>query len=150
MAKIIDVEGIGPSYAEKLQSAGINTTDELLEHCKSSKGRKDMAESTGISEKLVLRWTNHADLFRVKGIGEEYADLLEAAGVDTVPELDERGERGEEVDPAAALGEAGRRLDRAGEVFAASHRVLARGSVPAGSSAAGQRRRCACIDCGKK
>lgn len=90
MAKIIDVEGIGPTYAEKLQSAGIGTTDDLLEHCKSSKGRKDIAEGTGISEKLVLRWTNHADLFRIKGIGEEYADLLEAAGVDTVPELGQR------------------------------------------------------------
>ncbi|NIN71263.1 MAG: DUF4332 domain-containing protein [Gemmatimonadetes bacterium] len=90
MAKIIDVEGIGPQFAEKLKSAGINTTDDLLEHCKSSKGRKGIAESTGISEKLVLRWTNHADLFRVKGIGEEYADLLEAAGVDTVPELSQR------------------------------------------------------------
>ena len=87
MAKISEVEGIGPSYAEKLQSAGIKTTDDLLEHCKSSKGRKDIAESTGISEKLVLRWTNHADLFRIKGVGEEYADLLEAAGVDTVKEL---------------------------------------------------------------
>jgi predicted flap endonuclease-1-like 5' DNA nuclease len=90
MAKIIDVEGIGAQYAEKLKSAGISTTDDLLEHCKSSKGRKTLAESTGISEKLVLRWTNHADLFRIKGIGEEYADLLEAAGVDTVPELSQR------------------------------------------------------------
>ncbi|MGD2215442.1 MAG: DUF4332 domain-containing protein [Gemmatimonadales bacterium] len=90
MAKITDVEGIGPKYAKQLQSAGIKTTDDLLEYCKSSKGRKDIAESTGISEKLVLRWTNHADLFRIKGIGEEYADLLEAAGVDTVPELSQR------------------------------------------------------------
>lgn len=90
MAKIIDVEGIGPQYAEKLNSAGISTTDDLLEHCKSAKGRKDIVESTGISEKLVLRWTNQADLFRIKGIGEEYADLLEAAGVDTVPELSQR------------------------------------------------------------
>ncbi len=90
MAKIIDVEGIGPQYAEKLSSAGIGTTDDLLEHCKSAKGRRDVAESTGISEKLVLRWTNQADLFRIKGIGEEYADLLEAAGVDTVPELSQR------------------------------------------------------------
>jgi predicted flap endonuclease-1-like 5' DNA nuclease len=90
MAKIIDVEGIGPQYAEKLSSAGIGTTDDLLEHCKSAKGRRDIAESTGISEKLVLRWTNQADLFRIKGIGEEYADLLEAAGVDTVPELSQR------------------------------------------------------------
>ena len=90
MAKISEVEGIGPSYAEKLQSAGIKTTDDLLEHCKSSKGRQEIADSTGISEKLVLRWTNQADLFRIKGVGEEYAELLEAAGVDTVPELSQR------------------------------------------------------------
>lgn len=90
MAKITEVEGIGPSYAEKLQAAGIDTTDKLLEHCKSPKGRQQIAENTGISEKLVLRWTNHVDLFRIKGVGEEYADLLEAAGVDTVPELGQR------------------------------------------------------------
>jgi predicted flap endonuclease-1-like 5' DNA nuclease len=88
--KLIDIEGVGPVYAEKLQSAGIGTTDDLLEYCKSPKARKEIADSTGISEKLVLRWTNQSDLFRIKGVGEEYADLLEAAGVDTVPELAQR------------------------------------------------------------
>ncbi len=88
--KLIDIEGVGPVYAEKLQSAGIGTTDDLLEYCKSPKRRKEVADSTGISEKLVLRWTNQSDLFRIKGVGEEYADLLEAAGVDTVPELAQR------------------------------------------------------------
>lgn len=69
---------------------GCNSTDDLLEMCKSSKGRKTVAERTGISETMLLDWTNRADLFRIKGVGEEYADLLEAAGVDTVPELAQR------------------------------------------------------------
>ena len=90
MAKIADIEGIGATYAKKLSSAGITTTDKLLEQCKSPKARKQLADTTGISEKLVLEWTNHADLFRIKGVGPEYADLLEATGVDTVPELGKR------------------------------------------------------------
>ena len=64
--KIIDVEGIGPVYAEKLQAAGVKTTEDLLEKCAAKKGRVAMAEATGISEKLILKWTNHADLFRIK------------------------------------------------------------------------------------
>ena len=90
MAKLIDIEGIGPSYGEKLQAAGITTTDDLLKQCCTPKERQRLAETTDISEKLILRWTNQADLFRVKGVGEEYADLLEAAGVDTVVELGQR------------------------------------------------------------
>lgn len=90
MAKIVEIEGIGATQAKKLATAGITTTDKLLEQCKSPKSRKQLADSTGISEKLVLKWTNHADLFRIKGVAEEYADLLEAAGVDTVPELGKR------------------------------------------------------------
>jgi len=90
MAKISEIEGVGEAYAVKLVEAGIETTKVLLEKGASSKGRKELAEKTGISEKLILRWVNHADLFRVKGIGEEYAELLEAAGVDTVPELAQR------------------------------------------------------------
>ncbi|MGD8700313.1 MAG: DUF4332 domain-containing protein [Gemmatimonadales bacterium] len=90
MAKIADIEGIGASYAKKLSAAGITTTDKLLEQCKSPKARKQLAGSTGISEKLVLEWANHADLYRIKGVGQEYSDLLEAAGVDTVPELGNR------------------------------------------------------------
>lgn len=87
---IIDIEGVGEAYAEKLQAAGINTVDELLERGASPRGRQKLAEETGISEKLILRWTNHADLFRVKGVGPQFAELLEAAGVDTVKEFRHR------------------------------------------------------------
>lgn len=87
---LTEIEGVGSVYGEKLENAGINTTDDLLEKCQSPQGRKELAEGTGINERMVLRWTNMADLFRIKGVGEEYADLLEAAGVDTVPELGQR------------------------------------------------------------
>ena len=87
--KIIDIEGVGDVYAEKLQAAGINTVDELLDRCAAPKGRKELEEATGISGKLILRWTNHADLFRVNGVGPQFAELLEAA-VDTVKELRHR------------------------------------------------------------
>ena len=82
--KIIDIEGIGDVYAQKLIAAGINKVSELLEKCAAPKGRKALAEETGISEKLILKWTNHADLFRINGVGPQFAELLEAAGVDTV------------------------------------------------------------------
>lgn len=90
MARIIRIEGIGKTYAEKLKEVGISTTDKLLEKCNTKKGREAMAEKSGISEKLILEWVNHADLFRIKGVGEEYSDLLEEAGVDTVMELAQR------------------------------------------------------------
>lgn len=90
MATITSIEGIGETYAEPLRNAGIRTTGNLLKAGATRKGRKDLANRTGISEKLILKWTNRADLLRVKGIGEEYADLLEASGVDTVPELAQR------------------------------------------------------------
>lgn len=90
MATITTIEGIGEKYAEPLRDAGIRTTESLLKAGATRKGRKDLAKQTAISEKLILKWTNRADLFRVKGIGEEYADLLEASGVDTVPELAQR------------------------------------------------------------
>ena len=88
--KIIDIEGVGEAYAEKLIAAGIEKVEELLEKCAAPKGRKDLAEKTGISEKLILRWTNHADLFRINGVGPQFAELLEAAGVDTVKEFSHR------------------------------------------------------------
>jgi predicted flap endonuclease-1-like 5' DNA nuclease len=88
--KIIDIEGVGDVYAEKLQAAGINTVDELLDRCAAPKGRKELEEATGISGKLILKWTNHADLFRINGIGPQFSELLEAAGVDTVKELKHR------------------------------------------------------------
>lgn len=88
--RIIDIEGIGAVYAEKLEAAGIETAAQLLEKCASPAGRKGLAEQTGISEKNILTWTNHADLFRIKGVGPQFAELLEAAGVDTVKELGHR------------------------------------------------------------
>lgn len=90
MARLIDIEGIGATYAAKLKEAGINTTAALLEKGAMPKGRKEIAEKSGISDALILQWVNHADLFRIKGVGPEYADLLEAAGVDTVVELAQR------------------------------------------------------------
>ena len=90
MAKLLKVEGIGEAYAQKLQAAGVATTEALLEKGAIPQGRQEIAEATGISAKLILRWVNHVDLFRISGVGEEYADLLEAAGVDTVPELAQR------------------------------------------------------------
>ena len=88
--KIIDIEGVGEVYAEKLQAAGITKVSQLLEKCAAPKGRKELAEQTGISDKLILRWTNHADLFRIDGVGPQFAELLEAAGVDTVKEFRHR------------------------------------------------------------
>ena len=88
--KIIDIEGIGDIYAEKLMAAGINKVSELLDKCAAPKGRKELAEATGITEKLILKWTNHADLFRINGVGPQFAELLEAAGVDTVKEFRHR------------------------------------------------------------
>jgi predicted flap endonuclease-1-like 5' DNA nuclease len=90
MKKLTQIEGIGAVYGQKLQQAGVGTLENLLEQGASPGGRKEIAQKAGVSEKQVLRWANMADLFRVKGIGEEYADLLEAAGVDTVPELAQR------------------------------------------------------------
>jgi predicted flap endonuclease-1-like 5' DNA nuclease len=90
MTKLQTIEGIGGTYAEKLEQAGVASLEALLEQGKTPKGRANLAEKAGISGKLVLKWVNRADLFRVKGIGEEYSDLLEVAGVDTVPELAQR------------------------------------------------------------
>ena len=90
MAKLETIEGIGEVYAEKLRAAGVRGTNDLLKKGKTKKGRQALAEAAGVSEKLILEWVNHADLFRIKGVGPEYADLLEEAGVDTVPELAQR------------------------------------------------------------
>lgn len=90
MASVLTIEGIGPVYAEKLIAANIKTTQALLKEGGSRQGRKRISDSTGIDEKRILRWVNMADLFRIKGIAEEYSDLLEAAGVDTVKELGTR------------------------------------------------------------
>ena len=90
MTKLVAVEGIGEAYAQKLLAAGIATTETLLEIGASPKGRQGICEKTGIGEKLILEWVNRVDLFRIKGVGEEYSDLLEVAGVDTVAELAQR------------------------------------------------------------
>lgn len=88
--KIDEIEGIGSVYAKKLEAAGVKTTDDLLDKAASKKGRVELAEETGISEKLILKWANHADLFRIKGVAGQFAELLEAGGVDTVKELRHR------------------------------------------------------------
>ena len=88
--KIDEVEGIGPSYAQKLAQAEVRSTADLLGKANTPKGRKELAELTGISEKMILRWTNLADLMRVSGIGPQFSELLEAAGVDTIKELRNR------------------------------------------------------------
>ncbi len=90
MTSIIDIEGIGPVYKKKLKAVGVATTEKLLEVGGTPKGRKDLAEKAGIDETLILEWVNLADLFRIKGVGSEYSDLLEEAGVDTVVELSKR------------------------------------------------------------
>jgi predicted flap endonuclease-1-like 5' DNA nuclease len=88
--KIEDVEGIGPAWAEKLTAAGVRTTDDLLMAGGSSGGRDRLEVATGISGKRILEWVNHVDLMRIRGVGSEYADLLEAAGVDSSAELARR------------------------------------------------------------
>jgi predicted flap endonuclease-1-like 5' DNA nuclease len=90
MTNVIDIEGIGPDRAEKLKAAGVTTTDDLLKLGGTAKGRKDLEAATGLSGASILDWVNRADLFRIKGIGTQYSDLLEASGVDTVAELAQR------------------------------------------------------------
>jgi predicted flap endonuclease-1-like 5' DNA nuclease len=85
--KISDIEGIGPVFAEKLSKAGVRSVNKLLEKGATRTGRKDLANATGIDDSVILKWVNMADLYRVKGIGSEYSELLEKAGVDTVKEL---------------------------------------------------------------
>jgi predicted flap endonuclease-1-like 5' DNA nuclease len=88
--KIIDVEGIGPVFAEKLASAGCSTTDDLLRAGATKAGRASLAAQTGINEGMILEWVNHADLMRIDGVGSEFSDMLEAAGVDSPKELARR------------------------------------------------------------
>ena len=88
--KIDEIEGIGATQAGKLAAAGVTTTDDLLKSGANPAGRKSLEDATGISSKLILEWVNHADLMRIKGVGSEYSDLLEAAGVDSPSELAQR------------------------------------------------------------
>ncbi len=85
--KIDKIEGIGAAYAEKLAAAKIKTTDHLLDQCCTPAGRKTVAETTGMSESVILKWTNMADLMRVNGIGPQFSELLKGSGVDTIKEL---------------------------------------------------------------
>lgn len=94
---IIQIEGVGEAYAEKLNAAGIKTTDDMLAKCGTPKGRKEIEEATGIAHGLILKWTNHSDLMRINGIAGQFAELLEAAGVDTVKEL--RNRKAENLQP---------------------------------------------------
>ena len=87
---IIDIEGIGKVYSEKLHAINLYHTADLLKAGATPQGRRELADKTGISHELILKWVNLSDLFRIKGIGEEYSDLLEEAGVDTVVELSHR------------------------------------------------------------
>jgi hypothetical protein len=90
MSDVIAVEGIGEVYGKKLKDAGIATTRDLLEQGATRAGRERIEKATGISGSLILRWVNHVDLFRVKGVEAQYSELLEASGVDSVPELSHR------------------------------------------------------------
>ncbi len=88
--KIDDIEGIGSAYGKRLENTGIKDTETLLTFCGSKSGRQKIAEKTEIPENLILTWVNHADLMRINGVGAQFAELLEAAGVDTVKELAQR------------------------------------------------------------
>ncbi len=90
MAQLSTIEGIGKTFSQKLEKAGITSLENLLTNGCQKKGRKKLAKEKGISEKQILNWVNRADLSRIKGVGTQYADLLECAGVDTVPELAQR------------------------------------------------------------
>ncbi|MGH2537749.1 MAG: DUF4332 domain-containing protein [Candidatus Promineifilaceae bacterium] len=90
MAKLEAVEGIGQAFAALLRKAGVGSTDGLLAAAAAARDRQELARQTGIAEAKILEWVNRVDLFRIKGVGEEYSDLLEAAGVDSVPELARR------------------------------------------------------------
>lgn len=108
--KITDVEGIGEATASKLATAGIKDTDGLLGQAKTPAMRKALATQTGLTDKQVLKFANMVDLYRVKGIGSEYAELLEAAGVDTVPEL--AGRRADNLTKAMAEVNGAKKLVR--------------------------------------
>jgi len=110
MTQIAEIEGIGEAYAKKLRESGIHSIEDFLSRGGSPKGRDEIARMTGVSPKLVLRWVNHADLFRIKGVAGEMAELLEAAGVDSVAELAQRN--AEHLQPKLAAVNAEKHLVR--------------------------------------
>ncbi|HEY7458703.1 MAG TPA: DUF4332 domain-containing protein [Xanthobacteraceae bacterium] len=107
---ITDIEGIGPAVAYRLKGLRIRTTTRYLEAAKNPRGRKALAEKTGVDAGRILKWANMADMMRIKGIGEEYSELLEAAGVDTVRELKHRNPKN--LAQAIAAANARRKLVR--------------------------------------
>jgi predicted flap endonuclease-1-like 5' DNA nuclease len=107
---LVKIEGIGPTYAEKLKAAGLRRTTAFLDRAKDPKGRKALASETGIDEDRILKWANLADLMRIKGVGEEFSELLEAAGVDTVKEL--KGRKAENLHARMVEVNAARKLVR--------------------------------------
>jgi predicted flap endonuclease-1-like 5' DNA nuclease len=109
---IIEIEGVGAAYADKLIAAGIATSDQLLAKGATPKGRKEIEAATGIPGKLILTWVNHCDLYRVKGLGPQLSELLEAAGVDTVKELATRNA----ANLAAKLAEVNKESKKSGRV----------------------------------
>ncbi|MCB0260647.1 MAG: DUF4332 domain-containing protein [Calditrichaeota bacterium] len=109
---ISDIEGIGPAYAEKLRAAGVKSVAALLKKGCTRKGRQELAEATGLDASLILKWVNAADLYRVRGIGSEYAELLERSGVDTVKELRNRNAENLHAKMAEVNESGGRRLVR--------------------------------------
>ncbi len=112
MAHITKIEGIGGAYAEKLGTVGIKSTEDLLAKAADKKGRETVSSATGISEVVLLKWVNQADLQRVKGVGEEYGELLERSGVDSVPELAQRNA----ANLAAKMAEVNKTLNLTGAV----------------------------------
>ncbi len=107
---IIDIEGIGPKYTKMLKKVGVTQTKHLLKRGASKKGRKDLAKESGLKETQILKWTNMADLMRIRGVGEEYSELLEVAGVDTVKEL--RNRKPDNLYDAMAVKNAKKKLVR--------------------------------------
>jgi predicted flap endonuclease-1-like 5' DNA nuclease len=87
---VADLEGVGQAFADKLAMAGVKTTDDLLAQGGTRTGRQKLADASGLSTERILEWVNRCDLYRIKGVGSEYSDLLESAGVDTVVELGRR------------------------------------------------------------
>jgi predicted flap endonuclease-1-like 5' DNA nuclease len=110
--KIEEIEGIGPVYGEKLRQAGVKSTEEILKRACDRKGRQELAEATGLDASLILTWVNMADLFRIKGVGAEYAELLKKSGVDTVKELRNRNPENL-LAKMTEINSAGRQLVRA-------------------------------------
>ncbi len=112
------VEGIGPVYAEKLKAIGLISCLDFFKAGATRKGREELVEKSGISSKLILKWVNHIDLYRIKGIGSEYADLMEASGVDTVVELAQRNPANlfEKLNEVNAAKELVRKLPTAAQV----------------------------------